>query len=89
MIVSFQRKKKVKTKDLQSPWLTKGIRTLSKRKKRLYEKVLKKRNWKSELETKNFQTLFLAVKKYLRKLHFSRLILKSKDNIKKSWEVIK
>ena len=44
MIVSFQRKKKVKTKDLQSPWLTKGIRTLSKRKKRLYEKVLKKRN---------------------------------------------
>ena len=35
---------KLKSKDLQSPWITNGIRKSSKRKKRLYE-VFKKSEW--------------------------------------------
>ena len=37
---------KLKCKDLQSPWITNGIRKLSKRKQPLYEKFLKNRNKK-------------------------------------------
>ena len=42
-----EKKIKLKNKDLQSPWITKRIRTSSNRKKRLYEKFLKNRNEKN------------------------------------------
>ena len=37
---------KIKTKDLGSPWITKGTKKSSKEKQRLYLKFLKKRNEK-------------------------------------------
>ena len=41
----FSKKKiKVKSKDIQSPWITAGIKKSSKRKQRLYEKFLKCRS---------------------------------------------
>ena len=33
---------KIKTKDLESPWITKGIKKSSKKKQRLYSKLKKK-----------------------------------------------
>ena len=84
-----EKKIKLKNKDLQSPWITKGVRRSSKRKQSLYEKFLKNRNEKNELEYKNYKHLFEAVKKRSKKLHFSKLILRYKNNIKKTWEVIK
>ena len=84
-----EKKIKLKNKDLQSPWITKGIRRSSKRKQSLYEKFLKNQNEKNELEYKNYKHLFEAVKKRSKKLHFSKLILRYKNNIKKTWEVIK
>ena len=74
--------KKHKNKDLQSPWITKGVRRSSKRKQRLYEKFLKNRNEKNELEYKNCKHLFEAVKKRSKKLYFSKLILRYKNNLK-------
>ena len=35
-------KMKIKTKGLQSPWITKGIKKSSKKKQRMYSKFLKK-----------------------------------------------
>ena len=49
---------KLKSKDLQSPWITNGIRKSSKRKQRLYEKCLKNRNERNELEYKTYKKLF-------------------------------
>ena len=80
---------KVKNKDLNSPWITKGIKKSSKRKQRLYEKFLKNRIEKHELAYKTYKRLFESIKKHSKKLHFSNLILKYKNNIKKTWEVIK
>ena len=75
---------KLKSKDLQRPWITNGIRKSSKRKQRLYEKFLKNRNDKNELEYKTYKKLFESIKKRSKKLHFSNLILKYKHNIKKT-----
>ena len=43
---------KLKIKDLQSPWITNGIKKASKRKQGLYEMFLKNRNEKMSLNTK-------------------------------------
>ena len=81
----FPRKKiKLKLKDIQSPWITSGIKKSSKRKQRLYDKFLKTRNQKSELEYKNYKNLFETIKKRSKKLHYSKLIIKYKENIKKT-----
>ena len=86
----FPRKKiKIKVKDIQSPWITIGIKKPSKRKQRLYEKFLKIRNQKSELGYKNYKNLFETIEKRSKKLHYSKLIIKYKENIKKTWSVIK
>ena len=70
---------KVKNKDLNSPWITKG----------LYEKVLKNSTEKHELAYKTYKRLFESIKKHSKKLHLSNLTLKYKNNIKKAREVIK
>ena len=86
----FPKKKiELKTKDLESPWITKGIKKSSKKKQRLYEKFLKKRTIESETEYKTYKRLYETIKKRSKKLHFSKLISKYKDNVKKTWTVIK
>ena len=82
-------KMKIKTKDLESPWITKGIKKSSKKKQRLYSKFLKKRNEKTKKEYQDYKKLFESIKKRSKKLYFSKLILKYKNNIKKTWHVIK
>ena len=74
---------KLKTKDLKSPWITAGIKKSSKQKQRLYTKFLKNRNQKNETEYKNYKKLFESIKRRLKKLHLSKLLLKYKNNIKK------
>ena len=76
-------------KGLQSPRITRGIKKFSKRKQKLYVKFLKSRNRKNELEYKNYKKLFESIKKRTKKNYFSSLILKHKNNIKKTWDVIK
>ena len=84
-----KQKIKVKTKDLQIPWVTKGIKKSSKKKQGLYQKFLKNRNVKNDTEYKSYKKLFETIKKRSKKKHFSKLILKYKDNVKKTWTVIK
>ena len=50
---------------------------------------MKTRIQKIELEYKNYKNLFEAIKKRSKKLHYSKLIIKYKENIKKTWSVIK
>ena len=88
---TFFPKKKIKSKDkdLRSPWITKGIKKSSKRKQRLYEKFLKNRSKKNELEYKTYKSLFESIKKRSKKTYFSNLITRYKNDIKKTWVVIK
>ena len=82
------KKIKIKFKDLESPWITKGIKESSKKKRRLYSKFLKKRNEKTKKVYQDYKNLFESIKKRSKKLYFSKLILKYKNNIKKNWQVI-
>lgn len=59
---------KLKAQEIQSPWLTSGIKKSSKRKQSLFEKFLGTRSNKSELKYKNYKTLFEAIQKYSKNL---------------------
>ena len=79
----------IKTKDIQSPWITTGIKKSLKHKQRLYEKFLKTRCKKAENEYKNYKTLLEQIKKLSARLNFSKLNIKYKNKIKMTWSVIK
>ena len=74
---------KIKTKNLLSPWMTKGLIKSSKKKKQLYEKFLKKRTHKNKNNYKNYKNLFETIKLRSKKFYYSSLISKYKNNIKK------
>ena len=83
------KKIKIKTKDVQSPQITNGIKKFSKLKQRQHNKFCKNRNEDNKTEYKNCKKLFEAIKKRSKKDRFSKLILTFKNNIKKTWEIIK
>ena len=55
----------------------------------LYEKVLKNWNSRNESEYKNYKKLFESVKGRSKKLYYSNLMMKYKNNLKRAWDVIK
>ena len=72
----------IKTKSLLSPWITKGTKKSSKRKQKLYEKILKKKSPKNEKEYKDHKQLFQKIKKESKKKYFQKKLGFYKSNIK-------
>ena len=83
-----KQKIKIKPKRFNTPWITKGLVKSSKKKQRLYEKILKNRNPENKLNYKQYKTLFESLKKKSRKNHYSGLIDSCKYNIKTTWDVM-
>ena len=78
--IFFPRKKiKLKVKDIQSPWITSGIKISSKL-SNIY--ILNVWGRKSKLENKNYKNVFETIKKRSKKMQYSKLITKYKKNIK-------
>ena len=80
---------RLKTKHIQSPWITKGIAKSSKRKQKLYEKFLKHRTRETELAYKSYKNLFKTLKKKAKKKYYSEKISKYKHDVKKTWSIMK
>ena len=74
---------RLKTKHIQSPWITKGIAKSSKRKQKLYEKFLKHRTRETELAYKSYKNLFESLKKKAKKKYYSEKISRYKNDAKK------
>ena len=81
--------KEIKTKNLLSPWITKGIKKSSKRKQKLYEKFLKKKSPKNEKEYKDYKQLFEKIKKDSKKKYFQEKLSFYKNDIKNTWKTLK
>ena len=52
-----------KIKDLNSPWMSKGLKKSSKLKQKLYIKFLKNKTTQNETIYKNYKNLFEKIKK--------------------------
>ena len=82
-------KVKLKTKNNQSPWITKAIIKSSKKKQKLYEKFLKNRTLENERVYKVYNNLFETIKRKAKKKYYSEKLLKFKGDAKKTWSVMK
>ena len=76
-------------KNLLSPWITRGIKKLSKRKQKLYEKFLKQKFPKNEKEYKDYKQLFEKIKKDSKKKYFQEKFSFYKNDIKNTWKTLK
>ena len=74
---------------MESQCIANGIKNSLKRKQRLYQKFLKKRIEKTSLGIKTIENYLNQLRNVKKKLHFSRLILKYQNNIKRTWNIIK
>ena len=73
----FQKKEiEIKSKYLNTPWITKGIRKSSRRKQSYYEKYLKIRSKENEKTCKTYKNLFERIKKKMRR----KIIIEIKSN---------
>ena len=69
--------------------MTKGLLKLSKRKQKLYEKLLKKGTPRNESIYKAHKFLFESLKKKSKKIYYTRRLENYQNDIKKSWDVLK
>ena len=72
----------IKTKNLLSPWMTKGLLKSSKRKQKLFDKFLKSRTYYNEQSYKHYKTLFENTKLRSKSSYYAELISKYTNNIK-------
>ena len=84
---SFSRQ--VKSKYLNTPWITKGIRKSSKRKQRLYEKYLKIRSKENEKTYKTYKNLFERIKKNAKKNYYRDKIKLFENDVRNTWKIMK
>ena len=82
-----ERKIEINQKNLSSPWISKGLRKSSKRKQRLYEKILKQRSDKNYKTYKINKNLFDKLKKQSKKLYFQNKLKQYENNIKNTWRL--
>ena len=76
--------KKIKNKDLESPWITKEIKETT-----FIFNLKKKKKEKTKKEYQAYKKPVQSVKQQSRGLYFFKLTLKYKNNVKIPWQVIK
>ena len=84
-----ERKVEIKQKNLTSPWITPGLKKSSKRKQRLYDKYLKRRNDKNEKAYKMYKSFCEKLKLQSKKLYFQSKLKQYENNIKNTRKIMK
>ena len=74
---------KVKTKSIQSPWMTTALLKSSEKKQRLYEKFLKNKTCKNEKKYKDYKNMFENLKKQAKKNYYIDRFKESTGNARK------
>ena len=80
--IAFPKKEiEIKSKYLNTPWFTKGLRKFSKRKQRLNEKFLKNRTLDNEKIYKDYKNLFEKIKNKAKKNYYRIKIKFFEDDV--------
>ena len=79
----------LKDKDLRSPWISKGLKTSSKKKQRLYIKFVKSKSPEDGLNYKTYKRLFEKLTKKAKITYYSKFLHKYKTDSKRTWQIIK
>ena len=84
-----ERKVEIKQKNLTRPWITRGLKKSSKRKQRLYDKYLKRRDDRHQKAYKMYKSLFEKLKLQSKKPYFQNKLKQYENKIKNTWKVMK
>ena len=88
--IAFPNKEiEIKSKYLNTPWITIGLRKSSKRKQHLYEMFLKKRTLDNEKIYKYYKNLFKKIKKCAKKNYYRNKIKLFENDIRGTWKIMK
>ena len=70
-------------------WLTEGLRQSIKLKNKMYRKSLKSKNPELESNYKKYRNRLNKLLHIAEREHYNQLILNTKNNLKKSWQILK
>ena len=84
----FPKKEVLIKKKKSIPWITRGLIKSSKRKQRLYENFLRHKTVKNEKKYKTYRNNFNKVLKFAKRLYVSDLLMKYRNDIKKTWRTV-
>ena len=80
---------KIKQKDIQSPWISKGLKKSSKQKQKLYVKFLKTKSPESEIIYKDYKNLFEKLRKKSKQTYYQSLLKNYQNDMKRTWQIMK
>ena len=79
----------LKDKDINSIWISKGLKKSSKKIQKLDIKFLKTKTLEDEFKYKTYESLFEKLRKKAKTTYYSKLIYKYKTDSKRTWQVMK
>ena len=79
----------LKDKDINSIWISKGLKKSSKKIQKLDIKFLKTKTLEDEFKYKTYKSLFEKLKKKAKIIYYSKLLHKYKTDSKWTWQFIK
>ena len=65
--------------------MNKGLQKSSKKKQKLYDKLLKSKTSENENKYKTYKSLFEVLKENSKKVYYSRKLENCKQNMEKTW----
>ena len=74
----------IKVKDLQAPWISKGLKKSSKQKQKLYIKFLKSKSTQNEQIYKNYKHLFEKLRKKAKQTYYPSLLKDCQNEMKRT-----
>ena len=84
----MKKASQTKQKQLNKPWLTKGILKSIKRKQKMYRTHFLSKDTQKTREYKHYANVFTRIKNKSKSDYYSTQFLKYKDNLKQTWKFI-
>ena len=79
----------VKQKDLQTPWMSRALKQISKQKQKLYIRYIKLKTNDAEKSYKDYKSLFEKFKKKAKNNYYISLLSQHQGNSKRTWQIMK
>ena len=79
----------IKVKDLQAPWISKGLKKSSKQKQKLYIKFLKNKSTQNEQIYKNYKHLFEKLRKKAKQTYYQSILKDCQNDMTPTWKIMK
>ena len=79
----------IKVKDLQAPWISKGLKKSSNQKQKLYIKFLKNKLTENEKIYKNYKYLFEKLRKKAKQTYHQSILKECQNDMSRTWKIMK